>query len=166
VTENYINTALSVYEHICTEPALSRCIDQLEQRFGLSSCLSNMTALQIIVTRTTVPFRKWTMEGIVDSVLAGIRTNDDITTVQLRHLCPLFQFRREVLTRCLGVDLPKLGVGLSDLELFRTMLADHHSYRTHVCGFPDDPAVDLKWQADCLPSSIVALKFLEDPPRR
>jgi hypothetical protein len=175
LTKNYINTALTVHEKICAQPALSRCIDQLEQRFGLSSCLSNMTSLHIIACHTEdYSMRKWTMEGIVDSVLAGSLANNDVTKTVLQgsaatgtSLCALLQFRRQVLNRCLSVDLPKLGVHCGDLEVFRVVLADHQSYRTHVCGGLDNRAVvDTTWKARCKQSSILALKFLEDPLRR
>jgi hypothetical protein len=171
VTENYIRNALTVYEKICIQPALSRCIDQMELRFGLSSCLSNMTSLNTIVTRTDdYESRKWTLESIIDSVLAGFLANEEVTKAQLQgsgsivSLCTLFQLRRRVLSRYLSVELPKIGVCSEDLEVFRPLLADHQSYRNSVRGLNPtaDEALDKTWKDRCKPSSILALDLLED----
>jgi hypothetical protein len=167
VSENYVNTALNVFEKICSLPALARCIDTLEARFGLASCLNNMTSLAIVITRTDdASMRKWTLESITDSVLAGLLQNDDVTKTVLggshnvTSLCTLLQFRRQVLNRYLHVDLPQLGVHFVDLETFRTALADHDTYRRTVRGM--NQAVDTTWKARCKQSSLLALELLED----
>ena len=169
VTENYVNTALNVYDKICSQPALARCTGRLEVRFGISSCLNNMTSLAAIITRTDDQvLRKWVMEGLCDAVLSGLLTNDDVTKTVLAgsgtvtSLCTLLQFRRQVLNRYLQVDLPKLGVHYDDLERFRDMLADHEMYRKHVRGA--NQSVDTTWKARCRPSSLLALDLLEDCP--
>jgi hypothetical protein len=172
LTNHRIRAALKVYEKIFAHPSLSRCVDQLSERFGRSSCLSTMTSLERICNATaTYPLRKWTMEGIVDAVLTGLITNQDVTPraiyyygeASMLDLCTLFRFRREVLDRYLDVDLPELGVHCGDLERFRIVLADHESYRTYVRRGPTQAvAVDTKWKARCKQSSILALDLLED----
>jgi len=167
VTENYVNTALNVYEKICSQPALAKCLEIMEARFGLSSCLNNMTSLATIIARTDdAAMRKWTMESIVDNVLAGLIQNDDVTKTVLggTHnaigLCTLLQFRRQALNRYLHVELPKLGTHFEDLEVFRAVFADHEVYRKQVRGISQ--GVDTTWKARFLPSSLLALDFLED----
>ena len=125
--------------------------------------------LQVIISRTDdTMLRTWVMQAIVDGVLSGNLSNDDITKSCLAgspttvSLCTLLQFRRQVMTRYLSVDLPKLGVNLEDLEAFRAKLANHTSYRAHALGINE--AVDTTWKARCCMSSILALELLEDPP--
>lgn len=168
ISENYIATCLNVYEKIVSVPSLAQCIEVLESRFNLGSCLAQMTNLQVIITRTDdTILRTWVMQGIVDAVLSGALANDDITKSALSgspttvSLCTLLQFKRQVLTRYLNVDLPKLGVNLGDLDEFRAKLATHATYRAHVRGMHE--AVDTTWKARCCVSSILALDLLEDP---
>ncbi|MFM7988598.1 MAG: hypothetical protein ACKPKO_55725, partial [Candidatus Fonsibacter sp.] len=80
----------------------------MEARYGQASCLNNMTSLATVITRTDdASMRKWTLESITDSVLAGLLQNDGVTKTVLggshnmTSLCALLHFRRQVLNRYL-----------------------------------------------------------------
>jgi len=168
VTENYIATALNVYDKICSVPRLSACIEDMEAMYGLQSCFGNMSNLNTIIQKTDdLSMRTWVMEAIVEGCKAGTLTNDDITKSTLAgthttvSLCTLLQFKRQVMTRYLSQDLPQLCVDHGDLQMFRDVLCDHGSYRDGVKGH-DGHEADTTWLGRCKPSSIQALRLLED----
>jgi hypothetical protein len=105
ISENFVSMALTVYEQIVSVPDLAHCLDVLEECYNLSSCLSSMSNLQVIISRTHGTMRRrWVMQAIVDGVLSGNLCNDDITKSGLSGsqstvgLCTLLQFRRLVAT--------------------------------------------------------------------
>ena len=65
------------------------------------------------------------------------------------------------MTRYLSQDLPQLCVDHGDLQMFRDVLCDHGSYRDGVKGH-DGHEADTTWLGRCKPSSIQALRLLED----
>jgi hypothetical protein len=80
VTENYVSTALNVYDKICSVPRLASCIEEMEALYGLQSCFGNMSNLNTIIFKIDdLSLRTWVMEAIADGCKSGLLANDDIT---------------------------------------------------------------------------------------
>jgi hypothetical protein len=166
ITENYVGTALSVYDKICCVPRLAECLESQEATYNMQSCFNTMSNLSIIINKTDdVNMRTWVMESIVDSCRSGQLNNDEITKGVLTggsatvSLCTLLQFKRQVITRYLNQEFTVFGVDHEDLHKFRDVTKDHASYRHHVKPFNGD--ADTTWLGRCKPSSILALRLVE-----
>ena len=166
ITENYVGTALAVYDKICCVPRLVDCLESQEATYNMQSCFGTMSNLSIIINKTDdVHMRTWAMESIVDSCRAGQLSNEEITkgvltgTATTVSLCTLLQFKRQVMTRYLNQEFTVFGVSHEDLHKFRDVAKDHASYRQHVKPFNGD--ADTTWLGRCKPSSIMALRLVE-----
>ncbi len=172
ITASTITAVQQVYDKIACEPALVTVIYKFEEAFGTQSCLNSLAKLQVIARAGESPNRQWILEGLQDQVLmAGTETtpmaNDDITKTLLSGdryhtgLVRLLEYKRRVLIHWLDVELPKHGFLEKDRQLIRQHMADHPTYRKMVAP----GGGNLSWIGQMKPSSIDALRFLEDSLR-
>ena len=166
ISENFVGTALNVYDRICCVPRLVECLEFQEAAYNMQSCFGTMSNLSIIITKTDdIQMRIWVMEAMVDACRSGQLVNDQITKGMLSgsstavSLCTLLQFKRQVMTRYLNQEFTAFGVDHEDLQKFREVTKDHASYRRHVKPFNGD--ADTTWLGRCKPSSILALRLVE-----
>jgi len=166
ISENFVGTALNVYDRICCAPRLVECLEFQEAAYNMQSCFGTMSNLSIIITKTDdIQMRIWVMEAMVDACRSGQLVNDEITKGMLSgtstavSLCTLLQFKRQVMTRYLNQEFTTFGVDHEDLQKFRDVTKDHASYRRHVKPFNGD--ADTTWLGRCKPSSILALRLVE-----
>jgi hypothetical protein len=167
-TENYIASALRVYDNVCSIPAIVSCLDKLENQYGLDSCLNSMAKLYD-VTRLCEDseVRIWIFECIVDAIEAKMYRNDDISKAFLigsKHqvgLVPLLHFKRRCLHYYLNISLPKAGFDHTDLQIIRNNLANPNMYRMKVASLFGDCAPDQAWVGKLKLSSQCVLRLVE-----
>ncbi len=169
--ENYISSALRVYDSVCSVPAIMSCLDRLENQYGLDSCLNSMVKLYD-VTRLCEDseVRVWIFECIADAIEANMYRNDDISKAFLiggRHqvgLVQLLHFKRRCMHHYLNISLPKAGFDHTDLQLIRNNLANPGIYRMKVASLLGKCAPDQAWVGKLKLSSQCTLRLFEARP--
>lgn len=82
-SDQFINDCLKVYEKLLKNNYINGKLDSLEKKFGLDSCLNNLSKLRIIVEKTgNLKERQWVIAWIEDALTAGgtppLLTNDAV----------------------------------------------------------------------------------------
>ena len=93
VNDNFVAHCLSVHEKLLADPEINRCLDKLEERFGLASCLNSIVKLKVIIEKTEDIFsRRWAVNSILDMVEANPMTNEQAWTGKFRFGVVLMLF--------------------------------------------------------------------------
>jgi len=167
-SENYIQSALTVYETVCCDAGIVFCLTRLENSYSLDSCFNSISKLYDVVKKCDdAESRSWVFEGIVDGIESMTYNNGDISRSFLiggKHgvgLVQLLQFKRHCLRHFLDVEFPKAGFRHADLQIIREKLSNHSSYRAHVTSLPRQLPPDHRWLGKLAASSHLAMQLLE-----
>lgn len=83
-TDQFVSDCLKVYDKLLIDPYIDGKLDNLEAKYGLTSCLNNLAKLRIIVEKTdNLGQRRWVVAWLEDALTAGgspaLLTNDMVT---------------------------------------------------------------------------------------
>ena len=167
-SENYVQSALTVYDTVCCDSGIVYCLTRLENTYSLDSCFNSISKLYDVVKKCDdAESRLWVFEGVVDGIESMIYSNGDISRSfliggkQSVGLVQLLQFKRHCLRHFLDVEFPKAGFRHADLQIIREKLSNHGSYRAHVTSLPRQPPPDQRWLGKLAASSHLAMQLLE-----
>lgn len=71
-SEAFIADALKVYDKLLQDPLINQELDTLDEYYGLSSCLNNLSKLKVVIEKTeSLAQRRWVISWITDALTAG-----------------------------------------------------------------------------------------------
>lgn len=167
-TPNFVLSALAVHEAICMDTQIVACMESLEARFGLQSCLNSITKLQEVIRKAVLPEeRKWFFAGLMDLIDDKKIRNEDVSKAVLTGgthsagLVQLLLLKRKLLFAFLNIECPKAGFDHQDMELIRNAMGSYESYRSSVSGRIGQPEPVMSWLGRLRESSLKVLRLLE-----
>jgi hypothetical protein len=161
----------SIFEKYCKVPQLMSLLQELEHMYGLQSCLNSLSKLVKIGEKSeSQEMRILCVEFLVDQIKAGNISNAAVTRefltgsgahggrIPFLQLC---QFRHRLKCFVLS-ELPRHKFVQSDLQEIAEALRTVKAFRTRVEALSG--VADIHWQGKMRPSSILALRLLQDWP--
>lgn len=164
----------TIYEKFCKVPKLMSLLLELENMYGLQSCLNSASKLVKLAEKAeSLEMRIFCVEFLVDQIKAGNITNSSVTRdwltgqsgsgskVPFVQLC---QFRNRIKGFLLNSELPRHKFPAVDLQQIGEALKDVSSFRSKVEAL--DGVAETQWMGRMRPSAIMALKLLQDWPSK
>ena len=172
VDVSYVRSLLAVYDKFCEVPKLMELISELENIYGLKSCLNSVSKLVKLAEKAeSEDMRIYCVEFLVDQIKAGNITNASVTREFLtgtgvkkdsRHpFVQLCHFRVRLKKHILGLELPRNKFPPQDIRKLEQAFATIGNFRLMV--EPLEGVADTQWIGGMQQSSSLALRILQDP---
>lgn len=172
VDVSYVRSLLAVYDKFCKVPKLMELISELENIYGLKSCLNSVSKLVKLAEKAeSEDMRIYCVEFLVDQIKAGNITNASVTRefltgtgVKKDSRYPFVQlchFRVRLKKHILGLELPRNKFPPQDIRKLEQAFATIGNFRLMV--EPLEGVADTQWIGGMQQSSSLALRILQDP---
>ncbi|CAK0899826.1 unnamed protein product, partial [Prorocentrum cordatum] len=175
-TAGYVDTALTVYSRILTDPVARDLVLAADEERGQASPHNSIYRLELFTKKAgqgNDSALHWLLAAVNDMVRNKTVDGAELSERGLsgktkggngKGLLDLLLFKMHVLVHLLGEHLDASGTHSDGKVAVRNALRDHSAYRTHFGGkvAGGQSAQDLSWCGALKPSAQLYVKLVED----
>lgn len=170
---SWIRMCLTIFDKVCTNRDIAGVIDRLELKFGVESCLNSLTKLVKIIEKCeTTAQRVLVFYAVEDAIDRKTASNAKFTREFLVGggkeggnsvpFVPMVIFKWRLRTHLLTVEMPREKLDPKDVATITDMTSDYAAYRKFVDVIDSDVPADTTWIGAMAPSSVAALRLVQE----
>ncbi len=168
ITTTFIEMAISVHRNCFSLPAAKKIIADAEELWMKQSPFNSVTKLYTICSRAKGSSANmvWILESMSDCVKAKYVSPCELSLRSLqaaagRSVIDLFLLKLKLKDHMLSSWLDQINISAEVKVRIRESLVSHNKFRQYF-GFPEEPGVDLSWQAGWRVSETMTARLITE----